>query len=220
MLRLFDRGHNTEGRCAEFLKAAGFTVYDVDPTTGKQFLFSDVSGHYGGSCDGLATHATYFPNEGIVCEYKTHNNKSFAKLLKAGVRIAKPRHFAQHSTYGKRFGCRMGVYVAINKDNDQIHLEFVELDWSLADSYTEVARVIITSQIPPQRMKNASPSFFACKNCEHMGTCFYRQTPDKNCRSCHFARPDENATWFCDNYHQTIPAEVIAKGCDVWRSIL
>lgn len=219
MLRLFDRGHNTEGRCSEFLRAAGFVVEDINPATGEQFIFSDLGGHYGGSCDGRSFHPIYFPNDWLVNEYKTHNQKSFDKLIKLGVRRAKPRHYAQHSSYGRRFGCRFGVYVGINKNDDNIHLEIVELDWSLADHLTENARAVITSQVPLQRMKNASPSFYECKFCEQLGNCFYRQQPDKNCRSCVRAQPIDGA-WLCTEYNQPIPDDVMKVGCAAWRSII
>lgn len=220
MLRLFDRGYNTEGRCTEFLRAAGWYVDEVDPTTGEQFVFSDIGGHYGGSCDARSSHPFYFPGEWLVNEYKTHNEKSFIKLRKDGVRKSKPRHYRQHCSYGRRFGCRYGVYMGINKNDDDIHLEIVELDWTLADDLTEQARTVITSQFPLQRMKNASPSFFTCKTCEHLGNCFYRQTPDKNCRSCTNANPVDNGEWLCAQFNQIIPEHVIKVGCDAWRSIV
>lgn len=220
MLRLFNRGHNTEGRCTEFLRAAGFEVFDTDPNTGKQYLFSDIEGHYGGSTDGLATHPQYFPGQWLQCEYKTHNDKSFQLLLKEGVRRSKPRHYVQMSTYGRRFGCHFGIYVAVNKDNDNIHIEILELDWTLADEKTEAARTIITSQVPLKRMNNAQPSFFACKQCEALGVCFYNQRPEKNCRSCSSAQPAPNGQWFCSNFGQMIPPDFIRKGCEQYRSIV
>src|SRR6476661_7858189 len=37
MLRLFNRGHEEEQRFVRWLVGAGFTVYETDPNTGKQF---------------------------------------------------------------------------------------------------------------------------------------------------------------------------------------
>ena len=47
--RLFRRGHHEENWFVDDLKSIGVQVLERDPVTGKQFLYSDVGGHVGGS---------------------------------------------------------------------------------------------------------------------------------------------------------------------------
>lgn len=220
MLRLFDRGHKEEGRFIDWLRGAGFTVYDINPATGEQFTFAEWGDHYGGGTDALIAHPVHFPNEGLVGEFKTHNDKYFQQLLKSGMKVAQPKHWAQMCNYGFKFGCRLGIYCAANKDDDELHIEIHELDWSLASAMSETARVIIGALVPPQRMHNASPSFYKCKLCESIGVCFYNDMPDKNCRSCQFARPIDSGEWHCLRWNSPIPKETIPIGCGDYKAIV
>lgn len=220
MLRLFDRGKKEEHSYVQHLRNVGFEVREVNPETGKQYLFSDFDGHYGGSSDGLAMHHTRLPDCLLVSEFKTHNSKSFSHLVKNGVKISKPKHFAQMSNYGKRFGAYYGVYLAGNKDDDDLHLEIIQLDWSLADAMTEKAKYIISENRRPPKINGASPAFWHCKMCEGQAVCFQRKPADKNCRSCLHARPAPNAEWGCVRWNGIIPKDVIPKGCPEYRSIL
>lgn len=55
ILRLFARGQREESSLTSLLRQAGVQVVDVDRTTGDQFQFSDIGGHFGGSMDGACT---------------------------------------------------------------------------------------------------------------------------------------------------------------------
>lgn len=220
MLRLFNRGHLEEPRFIRWLSAAGWKIQPINPQTGKQWVFAEHGGHYGGSTDGVAWHPVYFPQEYIILEFKTHNQKSFEKLVKEGVQKSKPKHYAQMSNYGAKFNCRYGLYVATNKNTDKIHPEVVALNSELASGLTERARYVITANQPPPRMASASPTFYKCKSCEMLGVCYYRELPDKNCRSCKFAVAADNAEWYCQGWRSNIPKDVIPVGCENYRSIV
>lgn len=220
MLRLFNRGHKEEQTYADYLRSVGFTVWDKDPETGEQFLFHDFQEHYGGATDGICVHPIKLPGVRMICEFKTHNEKSFTDLKKHGVEKSKPKHYIQMCNYGKHFECPVGVYVAGCKNDDDIHLELKRLDWSLAQHMTEKAGYIIGEQRRPPKIHNASPVFWRCKDCEGMPVCFYRKPADKNCRSCIFAVPGPYAEWGCMKWGALIPKEVIPQGCHAYHSIL
>lgn len=156
MYRLFNRGHREEERFVEWLTGAGFTCRDIDPATGKQYVFSEVGGHYGGSTDGIVNHPDLFPGEDLISEYKTHNDKSFKTLVLQGVRKAMPKHYIQMSNYGAKWGIRLGVYCAVNKNDDDLYIEIVYLDWNVAEGMSEKARYLITSPAPPPRIDRKS----------------------------------------------------------------
>lgn len=219
MLRLFNRGHLEEARFIQWLRGIGCTVWEVDPATGQQFRIWGVQGHYGGSSDSVGVLPYLPPNFPLLMEFKTHNKKSFDKLVKHKVVISKPQHYAQMCSYGKHYSFRYGLYCAVNKDDDDLYFEVVELDWRLANELTNKAQDIITSKTRPARISD-NPTYFKCKMCSFAGICHGAEQVEKNCRSCKFAEPAEQATWYCTRHHATIPAHFIAKGCPDHVSIM
>ncbi len=220
MRRLFKRGHYEEEKFAKLLSWMGFHVRSIDPETKKQYAFSSVSGHYGGSGDTVAL-LPWFQNDEdfrILVEYKTHNAKSFAKLKKDGLRKAKEQHFIQMSCYGLAFKTRYGLYLAINKDNDDIYFEFIELDWNLARLMEKKAADIITSQIAPPKISD-NPAWSDCKYCQFQDICHHGECVEVNCRSCVSAIPVDDGQWHCKLYGQNIPKDFVVKGCPQHVSI-
>lgn len=218
MLRLFNRGHREEERFVAYLRGAGWTVWELDPTTGDQWRISDWNGHFGGSLDGIAWHPVYSEQFGyFLTEFKTHNAKSFAKLRADGVRKAKPEHFVQMSTYGAYRRLKYAIYMAVNKDDDDLHIEVVELDIGLAIDVKNKARDIIEAQTPPKKI-SSSETYFDCKFCAAKGICHGSDPYLKNCRSCEFASPSDNKTWHCRHFG-IIPEEIIPQGCSYHKEV-
>lgn len=219
MRRLFNRGHREEERFKDILTWMGFFVREIDPNTDKQYNFSAVGGHYGGSNDSLAL-MPWIRDENfrILVEYKTHNDNQFQKLKKDGVKISHYKHWVQMCSYGAEWKTRYGLYCAVNKDTDEIYYEFLELDWRLADQMKRKAQDIITTQFPPQRLSE-QPSYFECKYCNHHGICHYNEPVEINCRSCRFAVPQDKAEWKCTKWNAIIPKTEIPKGCPSHISI-
>ncbi len=236
-LRLFNRGHLEEARFIRWLEGMGFEVREFDPDTGKQFRIVGCKGHFGGSADGLAKAPIRYnlPTDLIILtEYKTHSEKNFAKLagpkptwtdlgnkLRAGgggVIKTKPVHYKQMCSYGRAYGLRYGLYVAVNKDTDEIYFEIVELDYRLADDLFRKAEGIIFSQTRPAKIA-MTESFQDCKICDFAGLCHRGEVPTKNCRSCRHAFPVDNAEWLCQVRNLNIPKEIIPIGCPSYDRI-
>jgi hypothetical protein len=121
MLRLFETGHREEARIIAELRRIGLEVHDVDPDTGKQFLARALAGHVRGKLDGMALGVPEAPAAWHVVEAKSHNDKSFKALVKAGVgklREAKPEHWAQCQMYMHIRGLERCLYTATNKNDD------------------------------------------------------------------------------------------------------
>lgn len=213
--RLFNRGHLEETRFVRWLRGMGFTVWEVDQNN-KQFRISYADGHAGGSADGIIWRADV---NYLLVEFKTHNEKSFAKLVKDGVVKSKPVHYSQMCQYGRHLGYKFCLYMAVNKNTDEIHMEIVVLDETKADMIQIKAEAIIKSQTQPMKIAQV-PTFFDCKYCHLSGICFNNEAPDKNCRSCRNAYPVENAQWKCAIYNKIIPDEVIKTGCDSYARII
>lgn len=220
MRRLFARGHSEEDKFIKLLFGIGFKIFQHDPKTGKQYKLSGCNGHYGGSGDSVGI-IPEFPDELILLEFKTHNKKSFAKFgenKEISVKIAHPKHFAQMSGYGRGFGTKYGLYCAVNKDDDDLYFELLELDWNYGQQLESKAYDIITSKLPPPRISD-NPAYHHCKYCTFSSICHDNAPVEKNCRSCQFSEPIENAKWRCNRFNDTIPAEYIKTGCEYHTSI-
>lgn len=224
MLRLFNRGHEEEARFIRWLKLAGFEVYDVDPETGKQFRIVGSKGHFGGSLDSILKAPARYNIRNLLYwlgEFKTHNEKSFAKLKKDGVAKSKPQHFKQMCSYGRAYQFKYGLYCAVNKNTDELYFEIVVLDYRQADDLFRKADDIVFSRIRPPKIAQVA-TYFECKYCDFSGLCHDGQVPTKNCRSCKHAVPIDNAEWFCELYSPErgpLPKEFIPEGCDDWRAV-
>lgn len=242
-LRLFNRGHLEEARFVRWLQGIGFEVREIDPDTEKQFRIVGCKGHFGGSLDAMMKPPERYniPAEFLVWlgEFKTHNEKSFAKLAGpkpawrdlgikprvggAGVQASKPQHYRQMCSYGRAYGFHYGLYCAVNKDTDELYFEIVKLDWLQADDLFRKAEGIVFTQQQPMKIA-MTPTFMACQLCHYSGICHNGELPSKNCRSCVFARPIENAEWWCDLHspeaNAPIPKEVIPNGCVSWKAII
>ena len=225
--RLFNRGHREEARFIEWLEGIGFKVWFENRDEGPnekgefpQYRISDVMGHFGGSLDGIAVlPERYGIAEPVLLEFKTNGTGAgFNKLADDGMPIAKPEHFAQTSTYGKKYNFRYCVYLNINKNDDSLHIEVVKLNHNLGEQMIMKAEQIIMSQTAPARLSD-NPTFHKCGYCHMKEVCHKGAVVEVNCRSCAFARPVENAEWFCEVHNGNIPKDFIAKACPSYKAI-
>lgn len=204
LLRLFNRGHLEESRFVGYLRAIGCEIWDANPDAplkeGKpqQWKISDHDEHFGGSLDGVGRKLPDLgPDVPFLVEFKTHSAGSFKKLLDLGVMGAKWEHFIQMQIYMRKMGLPVALYMAVNKDTDDWHLELIQADASVADTALARAGTIIYSNEPPERIAT-SPGAFACKYCDFNRLCHFGDvTPDRNCRTCKFSRPAGHGKWFC-----------------------
>lgn len=225
MLRLFNRGHREEDRFIEWLIGIGCKVYSHTPD-GKQFRITGVNGHFGGSLDAIIEFPPHWGiAEPVLGEFKTQGTgPKFNQLVAKGMAVMKPLHYAQTSTYGSdpNYAFRYVLYMAINKNDDSIHVELAKLDWNLGDQMRIKAERIITSQKPPPRLSD-NPTFQTCKYCDFYGICHMNQAAEINCRSCEMAQPIENGEWACmlpaHMGRGPLPEHVIKTGCSSYRDI-
>lgn len=214
MQRLFQVGHLAEPRFIEYLEAIGFTVYQHD-TNGKQFRVSGVNGHYGGSCDGVATRGDLT----FLLEFKTNGTGAgFDGVAKKGVKDAKPEHWVQDCIYGFKMGLKYGLYLIENKNDSDITIEVMELDWSIGEREEIRAGRVINGALPAKFA--SSPAHSVCKYCPMSGICHRGEAIEKNCRSCIHSKPVEEAQWFCGHWGAVIPKEAIPAGCVQWVGVL
>lgn len=212
ILRLFNTGIREEARFLDELKAIGAEVYERDPETGNQFQFSAHGGHFGGSCDAVARGLPEAPKSWAVVEFKTHSAKSFADLEKNTVVKAKPEHFAQMQVYMGLADIDRALYLAVNKDTDELYSEWIHFDKGIFQGLLDRAARIINRATPPEKLSN-DPSWYQCKFCDHQAICHQKKIPVKNCRTCSYSTPESNGTWSCGLYKRPLSVQDQRLGC-------
>jgi len=192
LLRRFESGQLEEARLVANLRRAGATVLDVDPQTGRQFRVSDQGGHFGGSLDALVIRLRESPDQWHVAEFKTHNAKSYKELIEKRLRLAKPQHFDQMQIYMHLNGAVWGLYVAVNKDTDDLYLERVRYDDAHALRLIEKARRVIFAAGPTLPKVSEDPAWYECRFCDHHSVCHQTKPAAPvaiNCRTCLYSSP-------------------------------
>lgn len=220
MIRLFDTGHHEEARFVADLRAIGCEVHDRDES-GEQFAVTALAGHFKGHADGVALGIPEAPKTWHLLEFKTHGAKSFAALKKNAVEKAKPEHFAQMQIYMRLMGLDRALYLAVNKDTDELYAERVKHDELASAKLIQKAETIIRATEPPPRI-NDDPESWACKFCQFKPLCHGHEpsapavASDVNCRNCIHATPqfDGDARWTCDRHGRTLNQADQIKACE------
>lgn len=232
MQRLLHRGHFEEPKLKALVEGIGFTVKEFDDAhkddteldKGKrQIRISACKGHFGGSVDGIG----YREDVGnILIEYKTQGLgkqgakvSNFDKLVKEGVKSYKPVHFAQMSMYGYKLGLEYALYISVNKNDDELHVEVIKLDHFLGASLERKAESIIFAETAPSQI-SMSVAYFECSYCDAKEVCMNGAPALVNCRSCRKSHPVDDGQWYCEQYNAIIPKDAIPNACEVWESII
>jgi len=237
MYRLFETGDLEENRFVDNLRKIGCTVHDVDtplPLAGtgddgvipkgsigyaiqktKQFEVLALGGHFAGHLDGAAIGIPEAPKTWHVLEFKTHNAKSFKDLTKKGVKESKPQHYAQMMICMHLTGMKRALYLAVNKDTDDLHSERICYNKAEAEQLMDRAKRVITAISPPDR-RWPRPDFYQCSWCNAKEICWGTNhkkdilgvvpdgpalpVPSLSCRQCCYATPvidEDGALWSC-----------------------
>lgn len=215
MLRLFERGNFEEARFIEYLRGIGFDIQGIDDATGNQHRVVACNGHFGGSFDAHGVSPSrYNVGEKLLCEFKTKaTGKGFADLKEKGVILTNHQHYAQMCVYGRLHDLKFAIYMCVNKNDDDLHVEVVPLDWGLGDELIKRAEYIITSPTAPPRISEER-TYFKCRYCPFIEICFDHKPVEHNCRSCKNAFPVDNGQWACKKWNAVIPnKEAILAGC-------
>lgn len=190
----------------------------------EQWRIKDVFGHFGGSMDSILYNVPFVEQFGLTAkdpvlgEYKTHGQKSFDELVNKGLAAAKPEHYQQMQVYMTKRGIKLGLYMAVNKNTDELKLFWVIAAPMVGAGLLGKAHDVITAPLPPMRINN-SPSWFKCRFCDHRGVCHMGEPMEVTCRSCAFSKPIEDGQWYCSNWQSVIPYEHTKTGCPLHSPI-
>lgn len=230
MTRLLDHGKMMEARFEGWLVAAGVKLWTIDPNASpnalnKQYRVRAVGGHVGGYLDGIAIlPESYDYPYPIVAEFKSAgagksgSGTDFNKT-KADVFVGKPEHAEQFGYYGWKCNYRYSVYMALNKNDDDMTVQIAENDFGKAQMLEARMLSIILSHNPPTRISEDITNF-QCKLCTRFNEICHKGAPyEKNCRSCDYSEPIPGGEWQCNFRSQTIPRDIVKVGCDQYHPV-
>ena len=189
MHRLFFRGKCNEPVIETMLEECGFKIIE---SCLSQANFRD--GFFGGSGDGVYE----YEGKRIAVEMKTCSNKNFAKLELGKLREVQPKHYAQCQIYQNRFDCDYALYIAVNKDSDEIFIDTIKFNAEHYKEYSDKAEFITMADKPPERIAS-KPTDYRCKFCHARDVCFGMAMPRVDCRNCtSVAKDRQSGKFYCE----------------------
>ena len=224
MVRLWARGHREEPEVVALLQAAGYKVWTHHPDNpDEQLGFVGYRGHEKGHIDGMVMLSDQPP--AMLLEIKTHSDKSFTFLVKNGVAKANPEHLWQMQTYMRNMNLSAAMYVAVNKNNDDLHIEIIEADAELQTKIYERVVVLVESLDPPAKISD-NPTWWQCKMCDFKSLCHGHRKVEPGCRSCKHVTVGNEGKWLCGYGEEEgrLPVELTMDqqraGCGMYDSLL
>ena len=210
-LRIFSRGNNEEPRLIKILQDAGIEVYDT------QGSMEDCEMHLRGHIDGKCIGIPEIEELECLAEFKTMNEKSWKKMSKNGVQHSNKVYYIQLIMYMHYQDLKKALFVAVNKNTEELYFELVDADPVIADKVQRRALDIINSPVPLPKAFD-SPTYFECNWCEYKKVCWEDALYDKNCRTCKYSEPVEQGQWACSLMGiRSIQGQ--RDGCDSYDSI-
>ena len=208
LVRLWNRGHLEEMRFMALLQQAGIKVWNYDTNRGRQFGYSQ--GIFAGSIDGLAYGVPEYPEELVMLEFKTMSDKNYNMFLTKGissfphyekqcqVNMLCMNRYADIEKICDRLNIDAGsgekcikrtLFMAVNKNTDELHAVFVELDQAVAETVLGRIETICRGDVLPEKLSE-NRSFWLCRMCEFNNFCFGDAELQHNCRTCMLQKYD------------------------------
>ena len=187
--RIFRRGDYEETVLEAEFKAIGIKMYD------DQLGVSGGHGYARGHIDGKVEGVPGYPDETMLLEIKTMNDKRFKEYNKKGLREISPTYYGQIMSYMGKLGMKKVLYVVSNKNDENRSYDIIEFDEDEYNRLEDVANVIpVMTELPE---KIGGKTWFSCKYCDSRQICHYGADIKKTCRSCKNISLEGNGKWGC-----------------------
>ena len=212
-LRRFATGNIEEERLLDDLRNTGAIVEATDPATGSQFRIALADGWLRGKADAVASNIVEAPKTQHVIECKSHNEKSFKELQKKKLKEGKVDHYAQCQLYMAGLQLTRCLYLAVNKNTDEIYAERIEYDSAYANRLINRAQRIVASNKAPGKISE-DPAFYLCQWCFANTVCHHHAFARKNCRTCLSLSLLPNYIAYCTFWERELDFDAQQKGCE------
>ena len=219
-----------EPNSVDVMRNYGLNVYKPNEIKENEQIKVNFPPHLGGSMDGILHVPSNFV--GIYgyfmpIEVKTHNQRSFSGVKKNNdsLRWNVPQHYVQGNAYATRTGCTNFLYVAENKNDDELYLRVEQAEESITILNVARGESIVYREYEAETEKTQEK--WRCRMCEYSNIC-HRKKKDEidvavNCRTCSNARPMDDGNWMCTAHHTYIEqySEIdVAQQCPQYARII
>jgi hypothetical protein len=152
-----------------------------------------------------------------VVECKSHNDKNFKEIVKKGIKVGKPAHWWQCQKYMELTGLDRCLYIAVNKNTDELHAERVHYDAAAVMQLNVRLERVIMQNVAPGRISE-DPNSFLCMWCRHKAVCHRETFGRQHCRTCVHSTPivdhhETSAPWLCEKFDRTLSLDEQRAGC-------
>ncbi len=192
ILRLFNRGHREEPAVIKALESAGIRVW------GDQTEISTCHRHCKGHCDGICLGVIEAPKTEHLLEIKTMSDKYFKEMKKSGLKVSKPIYYSQMQMYMKYLKLKRGLFVSVNKNDDDLYIERVYSDKDHIEILERKIEDVIFSELPPK--KKYTHTWYECKYCSAKTICHNGRDIEITCRTCESADIVLDGKWECAHH--------------------
>lgn len=169
---IFARGHHSEERMREHLKACGFVFRPVE-----SLGFKALEGRFAGHADGIIIGGPQLPGVSYPClwENKCLGHKGWKDIERDGLAKHYPEYVAQVLLYQAYLKVteHPAIFTVVNANSCEILCLLIEFDAELAQNWSDRALQIIEAtdrnELLPRLTEN--PNDWRCKMCTHNKRC-------------------------------------------------
>jgi len=219
ILRLFRLGNILEDEIISILrKIPGVMVYCQDNMK-EQFNFSELSGHFSGSIDGVITGVPEAPKTPHLLECKSASKKQFDALVKLGDYSKwKANYGAQIQIYMGAFNLSRALVAVYCKDTSELYFERIKVKKMDFPAMIAKAERIITATEPPESSWPNEQYYESRFMSEEAQLIYWGRNPPltKHCRNCKYSEPCfeiEGAYWKCTPQNKLLDRDAQLEGC-------
>jgi hypothetical protein len=212
-LRIFENGKIRESVIVSMLRGAGIDVREIDEATGAQCRIILAGGLLTGSCDGIAENVPEALKTPHLVEIKTMNAKRWENWRRKGVASSDPEYFVQCQLYMHGLSLTRCLFVAENKDTQEIEVERLHYDPVTAEKQIARAERIASSDKAPPRLSD-DPGWYECRFCPAYNICHAGAPARRNCRTCLAGEVSAQGEWGCARYGRKMTPGGQLAGCD------
>ena len=177
-LQIFAMGHCLEDLVIDWLRLAGFDL-STRNKSGEQYGFAVADGKIAGHIDGVLLSGPDGFLYPALWECKTMNNKYWRDCVNRGIVLSHPHYYAQIQLYMAymRLDENPALITVLNKDNSELHHEWIKFDPSIAQKYSDRAVHILKACNAKEFLPRIAndPNYFICKMCRFNKTCWEKK---------------------------------------------
>lgn len=163
--RTFEVGKRLETMLLDYIDMTDIVIERPNKVNKYLFVQDAEAPIFQGHMDAII-----YTDTACVLEIKTAKSSSFQKFVNHGLKQWSPSYYAQMQAYMGMGGYLDAVILVMNKDNSDLHHEWISFDEIMYHELRLRALAISSIGEPPERI-NKNPVYFVCNRCQFKSIC-------------------------------------------------